>query len=451
MNFNQKMYDVIIIGAGVSGMKTAYDLLKKGKSVVLLESRDRVGGRSKGGSIQNVNIDHGGQWIGADHFRVRNLIKECNKTLIPQYASGKTYIQYHGELININKTLPNLNLFTMFELGLLLRNLNKLSEDIDLEEPWNSKGAIEKDQQSLASWIEEQTIRDDSKQIVNSLVRSIFCTVPTQVSLLYALQCLKQGGSLEKMIAVEGGSQQDKVKESMFSVAQSMHEELREEIRLNEQVEKVEQTDESVTVYTNKSAYSAKKLVVTVPPKALEKIEFYPELPKLRKALMHRMSMGTVIKMHIAYETPFWKKAGQSGAVVSIDNNLHEVFDQSPEDNSIGILVGLIDGDHAIKLSGMTQEERRRIVIDSLVSYFGDKAKNVLEYIDYDWCEDEYANGGFAAFMPPGLMTSYGETLRKPFKNIHWAGTETAREHIGYFEGALESSERVINEIEFEE
>lgn len=69
-------------------------------------------------------------------------------------------------------------------------------------------------------------------------------------------------------------------------------------------LKKVEQTDESVTVYTNKSAYSAKKLVVTVPPKALEKIEFYPELPKLRKA-------------------------GQSGAVVRIDNNLHEVFDQT--------------------------------------------------------------------------------------------------------------------------
>jgi monoamine oxidase len=162
---------------------------------------------------------------------------------------------------------------------------------------------------------------------------------------------------------------------------------------------------------------------------------------------------GLVTREHIAAPpcahtpTPFWRSRGLNGSVASAGRHLGFVFDQSPADASVGVLVGLIEGNHALEQSGLSKDARREHVIADLVHYFGDEAAAPLVYADYDGTTDEWALGGYASHMPPGVLTSYGDSIREPFGRIHWAGTETATECIGYFEGALESGIRAADEV----
>ena len=157
--------------------------------------------------------------------------------------------------------------------------------------------------------------------------------------------------------------------------------------------------------------------------------------------------MGAVIKVHLAYNKPFWRHQKLNGAVVATDRPVSVVFDQSPENESRGVILGLIEGDYAVELSALDVNQRRQRVIDDMVYYFGKQAAHPLEYVEQDWLTEEWSQGGYGAHMPPGAITTYGDCIREPFNRIHWAGTETATEWIGHLDGALQSGIRAAQEI----
>jgi monoamine oxidase len=86
------------------------------------------------------------------------------------------------------------------------------------------------------------------------------------------------------------------------------------------------------------------------------------------------MPAGSVIKFQVGYDTPFWREDGLSGVVDSMDDAFNVVLDNSPHDASCGVLVGFLEGSHARTATLLTAEERRELVIDSLVGYFGPEA-----------------------------------------------------------------------------
>ena len=157
--------------------------------------------------------------------------------------------------------------------------------------------------------------------------------------------------------------------------------------------------------------------------------------------------MGAVIKVHLAYNRPFWKQQNLNGAVVATDRAVSVVFDQSTTGKDHGVLLGLIEGDYAIELNALDVDTRRQRVIADMVYYFGQQAAHPLEYVEQHWLTEEWSQGGYVAHMPAGVMTSYGDCIRQPFGRIHWAGTETATEWSGYLDGALQSGIRAAKEI----
>ena len=160
--------------------------------------------------------------------------------------------------------------------------------------------------------------------------------------------------------------------------------------------------------------------------------------------------MGEVIKVHVAYETPFWRNGGLSGSALGLGLSVGVVFDPGQGEGAhegAGVLVALIEAEHATRLTDMAAEDRREEVVGDLVAIFGEAAAEPVDYTECVWSEEEWARGGYAAYLVPGAITAHDASLAEPHGRVHWAGTEIAREFTGYFEGALESGARAAAEI----
>ncbi|MEU1229583.1 FAD-dependent oxidoreductase [Streptomyces sp. NPDC005828] len=149
-----------------------------------------------------------------------------------------------------------------------------------------------------------------------------------------------------------------------------------------------------------------------------------------------------MIKFQVGYETPFWREAGLSGFVLSLDDAFNVAFDNSPSDGSCGVIVGFLEGAHARTATGLPAEERHKTVIDALVKYFGPRAAEPFDIVEQDWMAEEFTRGCYEGRLGAGVWTQYGPALAAPVGRIHWAGAETSDVWNGYIDGAVRSGRR---------
>lgn len=114
-------------------------------------------------------------------------------------------------------------------------------------------------------------------------------------------------------------------------------------------------------------------------------------------------------------------------------------FDNSPEDGASGMLLGFIEGADAREWMDREPTQRREAVLANLTAFFGDRAASPLHYLDKTWATEPYSGGCYAAYLPPGVWTSYGQAVRAPVGRVHWAGSDFAVVGAGYMDGAVSS------------
>ena len=447
MALAENVWDVIVVGAGLAGLKAALELKAQGKSVLVLEARDRVGGRCMAGEIAGQTIDLGGQWVGPQQKLLLAQAKALGVSTYPQYTKGASLLSRNGKMSSYTSKIPKLPWLCLLELLLIERRLAKDMATLPDDAPWLAPKAQEWDAESIESWALKHVRHSASRDFLHTLTNALLCADTAQISYLFFLDCLKRGHGLQVMMDVEGGAQQDKFRGGAWQIPKLMAEQLGDSIILNAPVLAVEQSPDEVHVVSALGNFKARYLIIATPPALASVIRFNPALPLKRARLLQNMPMGAVIKVHAAYPTAFWRKQGLNGAVASTDRHLSVVFDQSPEDESMGVLVGLIEGSHALDMSAAGPAARRKQVIEDLVHFFGDDAAQPVDYIDQDWQAEEWSQGGYAAHMPTGIMTTLGHVIRQPYGRIHWAGTETATEWMGYLDGALQSGIRAAKEV----
>jgi monoamine oxidase len=442
-------YDALIIGAGFSGLAAATALKASGKSVLVLEARDRPGGRVKPGSIAGVTIDMGGMWVGAGHKRLQKLVEAHSLATYPTYLDGEAVIEMGGKMIrcpreDFAKALP---LTAKLDFAMIEGKLKRLINSVVLADPSKTLDAARLDAMSLGEWMRRHARTHGFRLVLTLITRSVFCAEPDELSFLHFLFYVKAGGGLDAMVSAEAnGVQARLVVGGLHQLAQKMADDLGPVLVDQAPVMAVEQAQDGVQVVTPRGVYSAQRLIVAVSPALGNSMSFAPMLPHARDALHQRMPMGACIKAWVAYDRPFWRDAGLNAFVSSDTSGFSPAFDVSPPDGP-GLIAGFFDAREASIWSARTTAQRREEVLKLLTRALGREASKPIDYAETDWTTERWSNGCYAAFAPPGVWTQFGLGLRAPVGRIHWAGTETATEANGYVEGALQAGERAAAEV----
>lgn len=437
--------DVIVVGAGMAGLKAAQDLVAQGLSVVVLEAKDRVGGRLKPATVAGRRVDVGGQWVGAGHTA---LLAEATRLGVPvhkQYEAGKTVMQMFGRLVTFVGAVPRMPFLALLEFAGLQRRWDRETKTIPPEAPWSALKAKEWDSQTLESWIVRNLRTEAAREFARLVPRGAWAAEAQQVSYLWFLDALRSAGGLAYLSTVKDGALDAKFLGGMHQIAARMAEELGTRVLLDAPVETIAQDEHGVSAVTPKGVFKARRIIVAAPPGPIARIRFEPLLPAARDGLHQRMPMGTIIKAVVAYEKPFWRKLGYSGQVATDDDVLGIVMDDAP-DGATPTLLCFIEGRHAIEMSAASKAARKEKVIASLVRFFGPQAEDAIGYEENDWQSEPFTHG-YVGHMPPGTMTRFGHALREPCGRIHWAGSETAVQWAGYVEGAIRSGIRAAAEV----
>jgi monoamine oxidase len=413
--------------------------------VIVLEAKGRVGGRLKYAEVAGRAVDVGGQWIGAGHDVLRREAVRLGIETYPQYETGQTTLQLLGKVTRFTGDVPKMPFLSLVELLFLQRRWDREMKTVPAEAPWTAPRALEWDGMTLESWIVKNVRTTAAREFARLVPRGAWAAEARQVSYLWFLDALRSGTGLSYLMAVKGGGLDGKFKGGMHQIARRMAEELGERVVLNAPVFKIVQNPDGAKAITGKGEFTARFVIVAAPPGPIARIAFEPLLPASRDGLHQRMPMGAIIKIVVAYKSPFWRAKGFSGQVATDDDTLGIVMDDAAE-GSAPTLLCFIEGRHALEMSAAGEDARKTKVIASLVKFFGPEAADYIAYEDNDWLLEPYTHG-YVGSMPPGVMTRFGHALREPCGRIHWAGTETATEWAGYIEGGLRSGMRAAHEV----
>lgn len=446
---------VVVIGGGYSGLAAALALSAAGKDVLLLEARNRPGGRCLNQSLPapwgTLNVEAGAAYLAPTQTRMRELAQEFGLGLYPTYTTGKLVSHIRGRRSTYSGVIPTGNLFAAGEAGIALLKLDGLAKQIDPAAPWLHEKAAEFDSQTMQNWMDKNLISNDAKNLLRLAVLALISCEPRDVSFLFMLLYIRSGDNLTTLLGTTGGAQQDRVVGGSQRIALAMADKLGSRLVYNTPVRSIAQTASGVTVSGNGFSVTAEHAVMAMSPWMAGRLNYDGTLDgamQQRLQLMQRMPMGTIWKAQCVYDRPFWRDDGLNGQVTSDAFITKATFDNTPfEPGSPGVLMGFIDGQDAVEACALTQAERKAKVVEAMTAYFGPKAAKPIAYLESNWQAANFSGGGPTAYCGPGVLTSLGPALRQPAGRLHWAGTETSTVWLGYMEGAVRSGERAAQDV----
>ncbi|WP_194820285.1 FAD-dependent oxidoreductase [Nocardia sp. XZ_19_385] len=444
-----ELVDVIVVGAGAAGLTAARALTAAGREVVVLEARDRVGGRTLNVEVPDSDsyVEAGGMWVGPGQDRVLGLVRELGFTTFPTHDEGANISDFGGRVRRYQGRIPPLGPLALADIGVAQLMLDRSARRIPLHAPWTAPHARDLDSQTFETWLRKHLRTPTGRAFFRLVTQAVWCAEPEDMSALWAQFYIHSGGGLDSLINTTGGAQQDRVVGGTQRLSITMAEELGERVILRAPVTEIDWRDNKVRVRAGRRQWRARHAVVAVPPPLAHRIRFTPDLPAERAQLLQRLPMGWTIKVNAVYDESFWRAQGLSGQANSDRRALGTVFDAGPPGAGPGVLVGFLEATHAQTAARLSPKARRDAVLDDLAAYFGPKARNPVHYFEQDWASEPFSRGCYGAFATPSTLTRFGPELRRPTGPLHWAGTETATRWAGYIDGAIESGHRAAREI----
>jgi len=443
--------NVVIIGAGPSGLTAARKLKAAGLSVAVLEARDRVGGRTWSDTIDGAFLEIGGQWISPDQEALSELVEELGLKTFPRYREGESVyigsdhraVRYSGDMFPVAES-------TAQEMERLIALLDELTAKTDPAAPWTHPDARSLDTISFSAWLRQQSSDEEACNNIGLFVAGGMLTKPAHsFSTLQALLMASSAGSFSNLVD-ENFILDRRVAGGMQQVSERMAAELGDDVVLGAPVRTLRWNAEgpSVTAEADGVTVHARYAIMAVPPNLYSRVSFDPPLPRRQHQMHQHVSLGLVIKVHAVYGKPFWREAGLSGTCFGAHELVQEVYDNTNHEDTRGTLVGFVSDEKADAMFELSADERRQAILESIAGYLGDEALTPEVYYESDWGSEEWTRGAYAASYDLGGLHRYGPDQLTPVGPIHWSCSDLAAEGYQHVDGAVrmgaKTAERII-------
>ena len=438
--------DVVVVGAGPAGLMAARQLQAAGRSVVVLEARDRVGGRTHSDEVDGAFLELGGQWVSPDQTELLALLDELGGSTFPRYREGDgLYRTPLGEVVRFSGTAFPTSEKTAAEMDRITALLDDLAAEVGCTAPWAHPQARELDTISFAHWLRQVSADEEACANIGMFIAGGMLTKPAHAfSALQAVLMAASAGSFSNLTD-DGFILDRRVVGGMQSVSEAMAAEL--EVVTGSPVRTLRTDADGVTAVSDRVTVRARSVVVAVPPNLYTRIGFEPPLPRRQHQLHQHLSLGLVIKVHAVYETPFWREHGLSGTCFGATSLVQEVYDNTNHEDPRGTLVGFVSDEKADGLYALSDEDRRAAVLASIAEFLGPQALEPVVYHESDWASEEWTRGAYAASFDLGGLSRWGRDQTAPVGRIHWASSDIAAEGYQHVDGALRRGRAAAQEI----
>lgn len=412
-------HDVIIIGAGFAGLSAAVALARQGLDILVLEARDRVGGRAESAVLQDGTvIDSGGQFFSRDMQKVSALVSKYARPVIETPSRGASI------------SLPP----TDKDIQRIYATANALREEMLMIEPDDDAIA----DTSVGQWLDDQTRDEDVRAAFRAMVEGLWNQPADMLPLWYLI-------SNDRRVSGEHSELEHFLKDTMQSLAQDLGDEIGDRIRLATPVRRISHRPDGVDVETDAGVFHADRVIVAVPPVMAARIDYQPPLPDRLSDALSVWTSGAVIKILMRYERPFWRDQGKSGTVMWRQPTGLYACDVS-HDGVAGLVV-FLSGPIAGAWAGRDQKDLIADIAVRLAEALGNEAASPVETTLRNWVNDSWSGGAYGDAVTGFSGREAEAVLIAGTDRIQFGCSELASSFPCYVEGALVAGEEVAARI----